>query len=69
MSESGDRVTFKGGKLDEAFGTGFAHLEHMGGNEWFLLIGRADGSESAFWFTSKDLKKPFWEKRPPRDVS
>lgn len=63
---SGDRITFdKKGELDEVCGSRFAHLERMGGNNWFLLIGHDDGTETAIWFKSKDLKKPFWEERPP----
>jgi hypothetical protein len=68
MSESLDRVTFVDGKLDEVVGSRGAHLECMGGKRWFLLIEHDDGTESAFWFSSKDLKKPFWETRSPRPV-
>ncbi len=64
--QDGNRVEFrKNGTLDEVFGSRFGHLEHMGGNRWFLEIGHADGTSSAFWFSSKDLKKPFWETRQP----
>jgi hypothetical protein len=64
---SGDRVTFdEKGELDEVVGTGFAHLERMGRNHWFLLIGHKDGTETAIWFDSPNLKKPFWEERPAR---
>jgi hypothetical protein len=68
MAESLDRVTWVDGRLDEVVGSRGAHLEHMRGNEWFLLIEHDDGSETAIWFSSKDLKKPFWETRPPRPV-
>lgn len=66
MSETLDRVSFTDkGKLDEVFGSHGAHLERMGKDSWFLIFYHADGSESAFWFKSKDLEKPFWEKREP----
>lgn len=62
-----DRVTFtEKGRLDEVVASRGAHLEHMGGNSWFLSLLHADGTETAIWFDSKDLKKPFWEKREPR---
>ena len=60
-----DGVFFSGDKLDEVCGQ-YVHLEHMDGNRWFLLVGHKDGTESAFWFGSKDLKRPFWEKRGRR---
>lgn len=60
-----DRVTFDdSGQLDEVVGTAGAHLERIGDNQWFLVFGHTDGSQSAFWFTSRDLCKPKWEKRP-----
>jgi len=61
-----DRVTFVDGRLDEVCGSRGAHLEHMHGNRWFLLIGHDDGTETAIWFSSKDLRKPFYERREPR---
>jgi hypothetical protein len=61
-----DRVTFEGGRLDEVVGRGFAHLEHMHGHHWFLLIGHDDGTETAIWFDSKSLKRPFYERRTAR---
>lgn len=61
-----DRVTFPGGKLDEICGSRYAHLEHMGGGSWFLIIGHDDGSDTAVWFRSKDLRKPSYERRAPR---
>lgn len=62
-----DRVDFTDkGTLDEVVSSAGAHLEHMGGNRWFLIFQHADGTETAFWFGSKDLKKPFWETRQPR---
>jgi hypothetical protein len=58
------RVQFNDdGTLDEVCSTRGAHLEHMDGNRWFLSFQHGDGTSSAFWFSSKDLKKPFWEKR------
>lgn len=63
----GDRVTFNDdGTLDEVCGSRYAHLEHMHGNSWFLLVGHDDGTETAIWFKSKDLRRPFWEMREPR---
>jgi hypothetical protein len=59
-----DRVTFTPkGRLDEVCSTKGAHLEHLDGNRWFLSFEHSDGTSSAFWFRSADLKKPFWEKR------
>jgi hypothetical protein len=53
---SGDRVTYDDkGRLDEIFGSGFAHLERMRKNHWFLLIGHADGTQTALWFKSKNM--------------
>jgi hypothetical protein len=52
-------------RLDEVCGE-WVHLEKMGRGSWFLLVGHADGTESAFWFRSRDLEKPFWETREPR---
>jgi len=45
--------------------TGGAHLENLGGNAWFLECRNADGSSTAIWFTSKDLKRPTMEHRTP----
>lgn len=62
-----DRTEFnKDGTLDEVVAAAGAHLEHMNGNRWFLSFEHADGTSSAFWFSSKDLKKPFWETRERR---
>lgn len=62
-----DRVTFTDkGRLDEVCSSRGAHLEHMDGKRWFLTFYHEDGTESAFWFESKDLKQPFWETRPAR---
>jgi hypothetical protein len=59
-----DRVTFNDeGTLDEVCSTRGAHLEYLGNNRWFLAFYHGDGTDSAFWFGSKDLKKPFWETR------
>lgn len=63
IAGSNDRVTFEGMHLDEICGSRGAHLECMGGNRWFLLIGHDDGTETAIWFSSKDLRKPFYERR------
>ena len=62
-----DRVDFKDdGTLDEVFASGGAHLERTSKNRWFLIFYHEDGTSSAFWFKSKELTKPFWEKRPKR---
>ena len=61
-----DRVTFDDGCLDEGVGSRRAHLERLGRSRWFLVIGHDDGTETAIWFKSKDLKKPFYERRAPR---
>lgn len=66
ISGSLDRVTFPGGRLDEVCGSGFAHLESMGGRNWFLLIGHDDGTETALWFRSEDLRRPSYERRVRR---
>lgn len=65
-SEIQDRVDFVDGRLDEIVSARGAHLEHMDKNRWFLIFYHADGTETAIWFSSKDLKKPFWETREPR---
>ncbi|MDR7032448.1 hypothetical protein [Mesorhizobium sp. BE184] len=59
-----DRVEWKNGRLDEIVSTRGAHLEHMDGNKWFLSFQHEDGTETALWFSSKDLWKPFHETRP-----
>ena len=65
-----NRVQFNDdGTLDEVCSTRGAHLEHMHGNHWFLVFYHEDGTDTAIWFTSKDLKKPFWEKREPRALA
>lgn len=66
VNASNDRVTFDGGMLDEVYGSRGAHLEHLDGNRWFLLIAHDDGTETAIWFSSRDLRKPFYERREPR---
>ena len=53
------------GTLDEVCGYS-VYLEHMNRNQWFLLVGHKDGTETAIWFGSKDLKRPLMEKREPR---
>ncbi len=62
-----DRREFIDGTLDEIVCTKGAHLEHIGKNRWFLIFCHEDGTETALWFTSRDLRKPFWEIRT-RDV-
>jgi hypothetical protein len=63
-----DRVDFTDkGTLDEVVCSAGAHLECMGGNRWVLEFQHADGTSTAFWFGSKDLRKPFWETRKPKD--
>lgn len=61
-----DRVDFENGTLDEIVSTKGAHLESMGGNDWFLAFYHEDGTSTALWFSSKDLRKPHWETRPAR---
>lgn len=62
---SPDRVTFTDkGTLDEIVSSCGAHLERIGPNRWFLLMCHGDGTDTALWFTSRDLVKPFWETRP-----
>lgn len=59
-----DRVTYtEAGDLDEIVGSRFAHLERISNKRWFLTIGHADGTETAIWFTSKNLPDLI-EKRP-----
>lgn len=66
---SADRVTFTDkGILDEIVSTRGAHLERTGANSWFLVFSHEDGTETALWFTSRALAKPFWEKRPGNDA-
>lgn len=61
-----DRVDFNSdGTLDEVVAARGAHLEHLGGKRWFLIFCHKDGTDSAFWFESKDLKKPHYETREP----
>lgn len=51
---NGERVQLgDDGKLDEIVSCGTAHLEHMGGQSWFLSMGFADGSEHCVWFRGK----------------
>lgn len=63
MSEIIDRVDFQDGELDEIVASGAAHLERLDKDRWFLIFTHGDGSQTALWFTSKDLRKPAWEKR------
>lgn len=68
-SDDPNRVTFNDDDtLDEVCSTRGAHLEHMGGGHWFLIFHHADGTETAIWFKSKDLRKPYWETREPRKL-
>lgn len=62
--DSRDRVMFEGNELEEVFGSGYAHLERTAKNRWCLIVGHNDGSQTAIWFKSKDLRDPFWERRP-----
>ena len=60
-----NRVTYDDkGRLDEVVTDGGAHLECMGGNQWFLSMGRADGSEFCLHFTAKITMTE--EREPPR---
>lgn len=59
-----DRVDFVDGELDEIVASKGAHLERLDKSRWFILFEHEDGSETAIWFSSKDLAKPFWETRP-----
>lgn len=43
------------GKLDEVVTDGGAHLEYLGGRQWFLSCLRADGSAFSLWFEGKIL--------------
>lgn len=58
-----DRVDFIKGKLDEIVSARGAHLEYLGDKNWYLSFQHADGTETALWFTSKDLRVPMWETR------
>lgn len=63
-----DRVDFTDkGTLDEVVCSAGAHLESMGGNRWFLEFQHEDGTSTALWFASKDLRKPFWETRKSKE--
>lgn len=59
-----ERIEFEGGKLDEIVVAGGAHLESMGGGDWFLELFKDDGTSIAIWFYSKSLTKPNMEIRP-----
>lgn len=62
-----DRVEFtKSGKLDEIVSSRGAHIEYIGDGLWFLIFGHEDGTETALWFESEDLRKPNWETREAR---
>ena len=61
-----DRVDFINGKLDEVVSSRGAHLERIDHSRWFLIFYHADGTETAMWFSSRDLRKPFWETRPAK---
>ena len=58
-----DRREFVKGKLDEIVSTRGAHLEYMGDSRWFLSFLHEDGTETALWFSSRDLRNPSWEIR------
>jgi hypothetical protein len=53
------------GTLDEVVTDGGAHLEHMGGKQWFLNCVRADGSSFAIWFKGKITLTE--EREPPAE--
>jgi hypothetical protein len=63
-----DRVEFVKDKLDEIYGSRGAHLEYMGDNQWFLLFTHEDGTQTALWFKSRDLRKPSFEIRTTIDL-
>jgi hypothetical protein len=63
-----DRCAFENGKLDEIVSTAGAHLERIGSSKWFLSFQHADGSETALWFTSRDLPA-LLEKRGARAIA
>lgn len=49
-----NRVEFDGkNRLDEVVTDGWAHLERMDANRWFLNCGRRDGSSFAVWIHGK----------------
>lgn len=60
-----ERMDFEDGKLDEIVVSGGAHLESMGGSDWFLEFFKEDGTSIAIWFQSKSLVKPYMEIRQP----
>ncbi len=64
-----DRREFVNGKLDEIVSTKGAHLEHMGDSRWFLSFQHDDGTETALWFSSRNLRNPFWEIRAAVSLS
>lgn len=64
-----DRRDFINGKLDEIVSTKGAHLEHMGRSRWFLSFRHEDGTETAIWFSSRDLRTPSFEIRTPASLS
>lgn len=64
-----DRRDFINGKLNEIVSTKGAHLEYMGESQWFLSFQHEDGTETAIWFTSRNLRNPFWEIRPAVSLS
>jgi hypothetical protein len=60
-----DRIDYQDGDLDEIVAARGAHLERLDKNRWFLALYHADGTETAIWFSSKDLRKPSMETRKP----
>lgn len=65
VEHAADRVEFQDEELDEIVATRGAHLERVGQNRWFIRFSHADGTETALWFSSRDLRKPMWETRRP----
>jgi hypothetical protein len=60
-----DRVTLDDkGEPDEIFGSRFGHLERLRRDEWFLLVGHEDGTETAVRISGKIVG---WEKRGNRN--
>lgn len=58
----GDRVDFDDhGELDEIVSASGAHLERMDKNRWFLEFMHEDGTSTAIWFSSKDLRQQLIE--------
>lgn len=64
-----DRVIYdEDGRLDEIVGSGGAHLECLGYNNWWLKIYHGDGSSTALWWSSEDCPVDIDEERPAETV-